>query len=242
MIDHISSKENSSIKRYKSILKNGDENYFVVEGFHLIEMAKAASCLLEVFLTEENDFKGIKTHVIPFSLLKGMATSTNPEPILGICKKKQMKMFASSKGLLLDRVQDPGNVGTLLRSALCFGYKDVYLLNGCASIYNPKTIASSQGAIFKLNIFSKLDGKKIIPLLKENGYVVYASALKDSTDFELIKELPKKYIICLGNEGIGMDKDNIDLCSSSLYINIDNMDSLNVGVAGSILMYGMNKK
>lgn len=242
MIDYISSKENNSIKRYKSILRNGDENYFVVEGYHLIEMAKESCFLTEVFTSEEVDYKGIKTHIIPFNLLKSMASSTNPEPILGICKKKVGEMFSSPKGLLLDRVQDPGNVGTLLRSALCFGYKDIYLLNGCASIYNPKTISSSQGAIFKLNIFSKLEGKNIIPSLKEKGYIVYASSLKNSTDFELLSSLPKKYIVCLGNEGVGMDEGNIRLCSSSLYININDMDSLNVGVAGSILMYGLNRK
>ncbi len=242
MIDQISSKDNKLVKRYKNIASNGDPIYFTIEGFHLLEMAMQEDCLEEIFVTENRAYKASKIHICPYSLIKSMSTSINPEPVLGICKKRSSQMFSSNKALLLDRVQDPGNVGTLLRSALCFDYCDIYCLEGTCSIYNPKTISSSQGAIFKLNVFEKLKSKDIFPLLQEKGYKIYGSALRNSIDIENISSLRGKYALCLGNEGKGMKEENLAMCDSSFYIKISNIDSLNVGVAGSILMYELNKK
>ena len=242
MIDQISSKDNKSVKRFKNIVKVGDPSYFVIEGFHLLEMAEKSGYLEEVFTSENKNYKADKIHLCPYSLIKSMSTSISPEPVLGICKKRKSQMFSSKKALLLDRVQDPGNLGTLLRSALSFGYFDIYCLEGTCSIYNPKTIASSQGAIFKLNVFEKLNPKDIFSSLKENNYKIYGSSLKNAKDIEEIDQIKGKFVLCLGNEGKGMKEENLAMCDSSLYIKINDIDSLNVGVAGSILMYELNKK
>lgn len=242
MIDQICSKDNKSVKRYKSIATSGDPFYFTIEGFHLLEMAMQEGCLEEIFVTENKAYKASKIHICPYSLIKSMSTSVNPEPVLGICKKRSSQLFSSNKALLLDRVQDPGNVGTLLRSALSFGYCDIYCLEGTCSIYNPKAVSSSQGAILKLNAFERLKARDIFPLLKEKGYKIYGSALRNSIDIEEIASLRGKFVLCLGNEGKGMKEENLAMCDSSFYIKISNIDSLNVGVAGSILMYELNKK
>ena len=135
--------------------------------------------------------------------------------------------------MLLDNVSDPGNLGTILRTALAFGYNDVILKEGC-SIYNEKVLQSTQGAIFNLNIISKFD-KKIL-----DGYKLIATEIKGSIDLSEIKK-PGKHVLVLGNEGHGVSKEILELADQRVRIDIKNIESLNVAVAGAIAMYELSK-
>ncbi len=234
MKEKLTSVNNPHIKELLS-LKKSNPDLFLVEGFHLVEMAKESSSLLEVLSIEPYKASCKCVEVSP-SIISKLSTSKTPEGIVGVCKKKEETPFSSDKVLLLDRVQDPGNVGTLLRTALCFGYKDIISISGSASFYNPKAIASSQGAIFKLNLHEGYDEIAAVDALKKEGYYLLGSALENGLDYHQLPPLPKKVCLILGNEGKGMSSFLLSCADANAYIPISGIDSLNVGVAGGILM------
>ena len=138
--------------------------------------------------------------------------------------------------LLLDNVQDPGNVGTILRTAHSFGIDCIYMSKGCADIYNPKTIQSSQGALFYIPVI-QTDLVEEIKKLQERNIEVYATALHDNhKDLQNIKP-SEKYAILVGNEGQGVRKELIDLSNHIVKIEMETFESLNVAIATSICMY-----
>ena len=135
------------------------------------------------------------------------------------------------KLLYLDGVQDPGNVGTLIRTALAFSYSGVILSKDTASIYNDKVISSTKGAIFSLPIYNDID----LISLKEKGYEIVSTSLKNAIDYKEY-HFKNKFVLVLGNEGQGVKEENLLISDYIVKINMDNIDSLNVGVAGGILM------
>ena len=134
-------------------------------------------------------------------------------------------------------MQDPGNVGTILRTALAFGFKDVILSKGCAFKYSFKVIQSSQGSIFKLNVVS--NDKDFLFSLKNRGYKLISTSLDKDSKFlsEINFNKDSKYVVILGNEGQGISKDIQEKSDIKIKIEINDIDSLNVGVAGGIIMY-----
>ncbi len=238
MSETILSKSNAHIKELAN-LKKSDPSLFLVEGFHLVEMAFEAKALVEVLALQDHHLDGVRSIITSEEVIAKLASSSSPEPIIGVCKKVERKEFSSEKALLLDRVQDPGNVGTLLRTALAFGFYKIISLKGSASFYNSKTIASSQGAIFKLALKEGLEESEALSLLKEENYFLLGSALEGGVPFKEIKT-PDKMCLVLGNEGQGMSASLKKGCHALAYIPMSGIDSLNVGVAGGILMQHLN--
>ena len=240
MSETILSKNNAHIKDLAN-LKKIDPSLFLVEGYHLVEMAYESKALVEVLALEDPHLEGVRTILTCVDVIGKLASSKTPEPIIGVCKKIENKEISSEKALLLDRVQDPGNVGTLLRTALAFGFKEVLSLEGSASFYNSKCLSSSQGAIFKLRLIEGLKEEEALFLLKQEGYALLGSALEGGIPFTEIR-FPKKLCLVLGNEGKGMSESLKEECSALAYIPMSGIDSLNVGVAGGILMQYLNSK
>jgi len=142
--------------------------------------------------------------------------------------------------LLLDNIQDPGNVGTIIRSALAFGIKSVILTEGCADIYNPKTLRASMGATFKQRIISK-DINEITELKKSGVRLIGTSS--DSTSVNISKTDFSNSIIILGNEGQGISKQLLSLCDEIVTIPLSSdCESINVAAATSIIMWEASKK
>lgn len=238
MSETILSKANGHIKEL-ACLRKADSSLFLVEGRHLVEMAYEAKALVELLCLEDPHLDGVRTILVSEEIIAKLSSSKSPEPMLGVCKKVKNKVIRSEKALLLDRVQDPGNVGTLLRTALAFGFERVLSLQGSASFYNSKAIASSQGAIFKLGLQEKLSEAEAVALLKGEGYFLLGSALEGGAPFERLS-LPSKLCLILGNEGQGMSEALKRASDALAYIPIRGIDSLNVGVAGGILMQHLN--
>ena len=142
--------------------------------------------------------------------------------------------------IILDNVQDPGNIGTIIRSAKAFNVDTVVLGKGTVKKYNEKVIRSSQGMLFKVNIIEE-DLKTFIPRLKDDGYLVYGTDVVAGKDVKNVN-LEGKVALVLGNEGNGVSQDIKELVNDNLYIKInDDCESLNVAAAASILMYEMAK-
>ena len=165
-------------------------------------------------------------------IIDKISFSKNPEGVVGVCQtldnNSPKKM---SKVVYLDNIQDPGNMGTILRTALALNYDAIILSEDSVSIYNPKVVAASKGAIFLIPI--------IIGDLKDykEGRTIITSTLNDKSISLDKLEKPKDFILVLGNEAHGVKDSVIELSDIFVKIPIDNIDSLNVSIAGGILMY-----
>jgi TrmH family RNA methyltransferase len=171
--------------------------------------------------------------------MKKICQTNTPVSQIGVCKMLD-KHEISNRVLILDCIQDPGNLGTLMRSAKAFDFNTIFLADGSCDIYNDKVIRSSQGSIFKLN-FIHGDKIEFIKNLSKT-HKVYNTNVRNGKDIRNV-DVEEKVAVILGNEGNGVSDEINELPLDSLFINMSNMESLNVGVAGSILMYEVaNKK
>lgn len=241
MSEFLSSKDNKKIKETLSY-QDGKDDFFLVEGFHMVEMALENASAVRIFSLKEYPHGDVEFYLTNEAIIKRLSSSKTPEGIVALCKKKKGEKPFSDVIVYLDELQDPGNVGTILRTCLAFGYQDVFLSKGCASAYSSKTLSSSQGAIFKLNIKEgNLSSEEDILSLKEKGYKILATDLKSSYPLKELS-IEKPYALILGNEGKGVNPKILSLADKKVRIEMDGIDSLNVGVAAGILLYELKKK
>ena len=238
-----SSIENKKIKNIKKLntKKYRDEfNEFLIEGEHLILEAYKNGILKEVILEENTDVDiDIEKSYVTSSVLKYISELDNPSKIMGICKKIDKKDIGN-KILILDGVQDPGNLGTIIRSSVAFNIDTIILSRECVDLYNSKVLRATQGMIFNINIVEK-DLLELIPNLKKDGYKVYGTKVNGGKSLKSVERC-EKFAIIMGNEGRGVHSSLLDLCSDYIYIDLNSAcESLNVGVATSIILYELNK-
>ena len=240
MIINISSKQNTKIKEIGKLISDNsyrkERKEFVIEGFHLLEMALEDRLVKAIFSLEpiKNIDEKITNYIVSEDILKKISTQKNPQGVIAICSMRKEKEISHNNVLYLDGVSDPGNLGTLLRTALAFSFKDVILSKGSVSLYNEKTISSSQGAIFRLNIISG-DEQNLINL-KEKGYKILATEIKGSVELKNIKKSDKQVLI-LGNEAHGVNENILNLADERIRIDINEIESLNVAICGAIMMH-----
>ena len=239
MIKEIKSKQNELIKEIAKLstsAKRKETKTFKVDGFHMFEMAKSSGLLKEVFVLKEIPNLDVPQYLVSEEIMEKISSSKSPQGIVSICKMKEEKEVSSPRVLYLDGVSDPGNLGTILRTAVAFGFLDVVLSENCCSIYNEKVLQASQGAIFILNIVHKNNLEE----LKKNGYKIFATEIKGSIS---LKDTPKidKFVLVLGNEAHGVSEPILKLADKRIRIDINDIESLNVAIAGAIAMYELAK-
>lgn len=237
MIYKITSKQNQKIKELLLLNKNNirkQEKKFIVEGYHLLEMALENNKVVSIFTTSEikNIDQNIPQYIVNDEIMEKISSLKCSQGVIAVCKMNEEKYISSNKVLFLDDVSDPGNVGTIFRTALAFNYKDIIVTSGCASTYNEKVIQASQGAIFKLNIIEK--DYEYLKQLKD--YEILATEIKGSISLKNISH-EDKFILVLGNEARGVRKEILDIANQRIRIDIRDMESLNVAIAGAIAMY-----
>lgn len=226
----ISSIENPKIKqiiKLKQSKYRKIEKMFIVEGAHLVKEARLANCLIEAYSVEDNP--GYVQ--VSESVMKKLCNTNTIVKEIGLCKMLEKKEL-SNKILILDGIQDPGNMGSLMRSACAFGFNTLFIGEGSVDIYNDKVIRSSQGAIFKLNF---LFGN-VCDFVKSLKHKVYGTNVTNGIPLKEVKKEDAIAII-LGNEGNGISKEVNALGLDNIYIPMKNTESLNVSVAGSIILY-----
>ena len=231
--EEITSLSNPKVKEALEY-KDAKGDYFLSEGYHLAEVAVESNLAIGVFSIKPYECP-CTNYVVNDKIIKKLVSTLNPEGIVTVSKKPEPKPISSDKVLFLDDVSDPGNVGTLLRTALAFGFKDVILLKG-ANPYKSKVVQASQGAIYKLNIIQINDPSILKDLKKKGGYTVIGTDLKSSVPLSSI-EKPEKFVLVLGNEARGVSKEVLNEGNENVRIEIDSIESLNVAMAGAILMY-----
>ena len=187
---------------------------------------------------------GIDFILITDSILKTLANTPAPQGIIAILKQPKMAiemLLDDNKRplahlLLLDNVQDPGNVGTMIRTAEAAGFKGIILGDGSADLFNDKTIRATQGALFQLPII-KVNLEALLPALHDAGYESWVTTLEEATFYTALPK-PQKCALIMGNEGQGVDPKLQKLASTKVKIPmLGQSESLNVGVAAGILIY-----
>ena len=232
----ITSSSNSFIKELMKLIQPRiarSENKFIIEGTDLLDLAYE-NHLLNTVLTCDGNLASIyevETILVPKFILEKLSSNKSTPDIIGVASYPKEKDSYGDRLVYLDGVQDPGNVGTIIRTALAFCYDGVVLSSDSASIYNEKTIQSSKGAVFSIPLFINKDLKEF----KDKNYDILVTALRNSIPYEEVN--PKdKFVIVLGNEGQGVKQVNQDIATKIIKISMANIDSLNVSIAGGILM------
>ncbi len=234
MIKAITSKDNPRVKFAYSLKENKYRKIhkmFLAETLKSLEMALAQNLVVEVFASEYIDLpENIPLNLVSEDILKKLSSNVNPEGVVFIAKMDDKEVKEPNKILYLDEISDPGNMGTLIRTALAFNYDLVLTSENCVSVYNDKVINSSKGAIFAIPV-----RKGKLSDYKNTHQIIVSDLSKDAIDFNNLK-LEKRFVLVLGNESHGVSKDSKKLATNSVIIPISNIDSLNVSVAGGILM------
>ena len=238
-----SSLENSKIKELKKLnqKKYRDKtNLFLVEGEHLLLEAYNSGYLKEVLLLEGTELNlDVPINYITRNVEKHISALDTPSGMIGICEKKNSNINGD-RLLVLDDVQDPGNLGTIIRSAVAFNIDTIIVSEKCADIYSSKVIRASQGMIFHTNI-SIQNLEEFIPKMKELGYKILGTKVTLGNDLKTLEKM-QKFAIIMGNEGNGVKKELLDMCDEYIYIKMnESCESLNVAVATSIILYELDK-
>ena len=209
---------------------------FIIEGLHLIEEALKHPKIIKYIITSDVNFqhKSVPVLITSYENICKLSTTKSPQPYIGICNFIQNNhLYEKDFILLLDNINDPGNLGTIIRTAHAFGVKDI-ILKG-VDIYNPKIVRSTQGAIFNINIVNNVNLIETVTKLKNDGFKIIGSLLKDSIDYNKVEIKDKKLVLILGNESHGINQDLINLLDYKVYIPIK-FESLNVAIACGILL------
>lgn len=232
-LNMISTSSNKTFKYLLEISKGKIANMILCEGEDLLSESYQSNNLLKIIFYEENEivdkYKDVEKIKLSKQLYRELSNYQSLPKVMGISKLNLSSDNFGNKVVYLDNLQDGGNVGTIIRSALAFDFDSVVLSSDCISIFSKKVIQASKGAIFKMKL-------GIQPL--ENfvdKYNIYSTTL-DGEDEKNFEKLKKPFVLVLGNEGHGIRKSYQDI-SKKIKIDIKNIDSLNVAIAGSIFMY-----
>lgn len=231
----ITSRQNETIKKHLKLKQKkyrDKESQFLVYGDHLIEMAQARGDV-ELIITSNEEKEGL---LVSEEIMDEFSQTETTFDSVAVCNKTNHPI-KSNKILILDDIQNPDNAGALLRSASAFGFKHVIFSLKSADFYNDKTIRASQGAIFdvyheRVNLSSK------IKELKKEGYLIVGATAHGKT---FVSNKSEKVALVLGNEGAGISPEIEKLLDEQTTIKTESVESLNVSVAGSILMYEWSK-
>jgi TrmH family RNA methyltransferase len=243
---------NADIKLFKSLDKKKYRNQnglFVIEGIRLIQDAVLSNWkiksiyITDVFLNKkgnEDTVKLVSKNSIPFNTItekemKSIANTVTPSGILALCEIPQsliLDVSITDNWLYLDKIQDPGNIGTILRSSAWFGIHNVALSEDCIDPYNPKVLRSGMGAHFNLNIHNDVSLKNFKKHLKIGAFQEGESIYEHNTPSV------NPWILVIGSEAHGISDNNIKLIDKKVTIpKLGTGESLNAAMASSILLY-----
>ena len=240
----ITSLDNEKVKYYYKLQKKkyrDINNEFVVEGEHLVLEAFKTGVLKEVLL-EEGEVIPIDVEQIEVTkeVLKKISTLSSPPKMIGLCEKK-IETTIGKRILVVDEIQDPGNLGTIIRSAVAFNIDTIVIGDNTVDVYSPKVIRSTQGMLFHVPIvFYSID--KLIPILKKLKIPVLATNVKYGEEVKnLTRDEKQAFALIVGNEGNGVNPKYLELSDKFIYIPMnDVVESLNVAIATSIILYEMD--
>lgn len=226
------------LRKLKQLKYRNKHQLFIVETRHLIDEAIKVNAL-EYVITCDYEYRNdnLKIIYVNDNVMKSISNLVSPSNYLGVCKYFNNFIDFDKDIVVLDRIQDSGNLGTILRNCLAFNYSNVIVSNDCADYMSNKVIQSSQGAIFKLNIVKEDDLISIATFLKSKDYLLIASSLDDSQSLKKIISCDDKKALFFGNEGQGINRDLLAIMDLKYRIPMNSIDSINVACANAIFLY-----
>ena len=251
----IESKVNALIKKFRSLsVKKYREQFslFKLEGEKVVRESLKYLGMVENIIIDQDyklDYQDIlneyeeKCIVVNHDVFVYLSDTVEPQHIMAICnyKNSDVSTLQSTKVLALDHLQDPGNLGTIIRSAVASGFTDIILIDS-VDPYNDKTIRSASGTIF-FPKFYKLKTQEFLDFTKSNGYSLLIAEAGKQSIFDSSLVLPNKYILVIGNEGNGISEEVLSSPHKSISIPMDaKVESLNAGVSASVLMFILSNK
>lgn len=252
-METIQSKDNSLIKDIKKLKDKKyriESNRFLIEGFRFVGEALESDFVVSLVFVSENAVdrwqsfsmqdkvqKNTKVYFVTDQILKIISSTDTPQGIVAVVNNKNIEV-ENKQGfyILVDKVQDPGNMGTIIRTAHAAGALGVIITKGTVDIYNEKTLRSTMGSIFHIPIIHDIDLKSV-KNLKSRGFRLVVSSLDTDKNFYDI-DLNDRVIIAVGNEGSGISSELMDISDVKIKIPMPGgAESLNVSVAASIMMF-----
>lgn len=222
-------------KKYRDI-----ENKFVIETENLIKEAYIENVLEEVYILENENLPfevNCPTYYISESVMNKIK-SINTSKYIGVCRKKESNEYIGKRYLMLDQVSDPGNLGTIIRSAVAFNIDTLIISDDSCDVYNDKTIRATEGALFRLNIIREPLEEALNNLEKLN-INTYGTDVNTGEDISIVDK--NNFCIVIGNEGNGISKKIKNKLTKNIHLKTNNVESLNVAVATSIILYELSK-
>lgn len=246
----IESKNNNLFKEIKKLKEKKHRiksNKYLIEGLRFVEEAiKSKVSIDSIIFTESFKEKNpdlflkinenIKLIQMNETLLKQLCSTENPQGIVGVINMQNKELKSGELVVLVDKVQDPGNMGTIIRTAHAAGAAGIVMTKGTVDIYNDKTLRSTMGSIFYIPIVED-DSLDFVKSLKKEGYKLVVSSLQGKNNF-FEENLQGKVMIAVGNEGNGVSEEVYDIADIKVKIPMPGeAESLNVAVATSIMIY-----
>lgn len=238
----VSSRVNPVIGRIKKIWDSPSREEFILQGEKFICDAEP-SCIKELFTTDSKKYAELIARLgenaelcsVTSSVMEKLSGTESPSELLAVVRKSDVPV--PERLMLLDGVQDPGNVGTIIRTAKAFGF-GVICGFGCADPFSGKAVRSSAGAILTCYA-EKASLPETVAELKASGYFVFGTALdRNSLRLEnVVSGFSRKAAFVIGSEGGGVSREILTLCRDTVYIPIEGVESLNAAVAAGIIMY-----
>ncbi|WP_078555436.1 TrmH family RNA methyltransferase [Bacillus alkalicellulosilyticus] len=244
----IESTSNQKVKQWKKLHTKKEREktgLFIIEGVHLIEEALKSDLEIDTILADENfvfppewQAHNLDITYVTNAVLKEVSETLTPQGIIAVCRQLETADvdIQGGKYLLIDGVQDPGNVGTMIRTADAAGLTAVILGEGTVDVYNSKVIRATQGSLFHIPVY-----KGVLPewiaACKQNNVPVFGTALEHASTYTAI-EPQTDFALIVGNEGEGVSRGILEQTDQNLYVPLfGKAESLNVGVATGILLY-----
>lgn len=254
----IQSSQNNTIKEIKALhlKKNRDaQGLFFVEGIRFVNDAvENGQTIIKVIISDKLEnlnggselIKKVTSacddcYIVPEKLFKEISDTQTPQGVLAVLKKREFAfndvIEQGNSLVILDSLQDPGNVGTIIRTADAAGVSAVLMSKGCVDLYSPKVLRSTMGSVFHMPIFEGLHINETISMLKQSGYKVIASHLAGENNY-FEEDLTGKSAIIIGNEANGISDETAQLADRLVKIPMPGKaESLNVSVAASVMIY-----
>lgn len=214
-----------------------EQQLFLVEGYHLVEEAIRSKRIQRVLITDTKDtIDGIENILVTYDVIKKLSMTKTPQKVMGVCRIQEEETSDAKRVLMLDGIQDPGNMGTLIRTAAAFSCDVIYCSYDCVDIYNDKVIRATQGAIFHISII-RGSLSEVIKKYQSQGITIIGTNVNQATMLSTFVK-PKSYALVLGNEARGISEALTSLVDVNVKIEINQaIESLNVAVAGAIILH-----
>lgn len=221
---------------------------FLIEGDHLIIVAFSQKQLTTILIDEKyynkfdkllKDCYDVDIIVVNDMIIKKLSQNKSPQPLIGLCTMKKANTHLTTNNIIMiDTIQDPGNLGNILRSAVAFNFSEIYLSQGSVDLYNHKVISASQGAIFYSNVYYE-EFEQLLIKVKTKQYKIYGTFLHEPNTTNLNKiTFSGKTALLFGNEGQGInDKYKSYIDTNMIIKTTSNVESLNLATSIAIVIY-----